>query len=200
MLGFRYIERYANPAANVSNLVSLIGMTFQTTFFSIKGSNISFDVSEETFKRTNLGNIKPGERVNMERSLRADSRLGGHFVTGHIDSIGNISKKERKGEYFNIEIEMPSVFMNYLVEKGSIAIDGISLTVNSIGNKSFSLMIIPHTLSITTLGKKRAGDSVNIEVDILAKYVEKLTSNTSKHPKRQPANITKNLLKEHGFI
>lgn len=184
--------------AKIGDSISINGACL--TVVGIKGSDISFDVSEETFKRTNIGKLKPGERVNIERSLMADSRLGGHFVTGHIDCIGKIVKKDRQGEYFNIEIEIPTIFMNYLVEKGSVAIDGISLTVNSIGKKSFSLMIIPHTLSLTTLADKGRVDIVNIEVDILAKYVEKFTSNTLKYPKRQPANITKNLLKDHGFI
>lgn len=191
-------SKICSSDAKAGDSISINGACL--TAVGINGKNISFDASEETLKRTNIGKLKPGEHVNIERSLKAGSRMGGHFVTGHIDCTGEIAKKERKGEYFKIEIQIPSVFMNYLVEKGSVAVDGISLTVNSVKDDRFSMMVIPHTLAITTLGRKRAGDKVNIEVDILSKYVEKLTKTTPKHTGKQPANITKSLLREHGFI
>lgn len=170
------------------------------TVVDIKGNIFSFNISSETLNRTNLGRLKPGERVNMERSLRADSRLGGHFVTGHIDCTAKIVSKEPQGEFVKMEIDIPKPLTGYLVEKGSVAVDGISLTINTLGDKSFTVMLIPHTLSITTLGKKQTGDYVNIEVDVLAKYVERLIDKTAKQPTSQPTNITKDLLKEHGFI
>lgn len=170
------------------------------TVVDIKENILSFDISNETLTRTNLSRLKPGERINIERSLRADSRLGGHFVTGHIDGIGKITLKAEQDEFVEIEIEMDPSLKDYLVEKGSVAVDGVSLTVNRVRDKSFTVMLIPHTLSATTLGQKKAGDYVNIEVDILAKYVEKLTNKSTKQPAEPSSNITKSLLKEHGFL
>lgn len=171
------------------------------TVVDIKGRVLSFDVSAETLNRTNLDKLKAGDRVNIERSLRADSRLGGHFVTGHIDCTGKIISKEPQGEFVKVEIGMPKSLAGYLVEKGPVAVDGISLTINRISQNYFTVMLIPHTLYVTTLDKKETGDHVNIEADILAKYIEKLTSKTRKEPANpEPTNITKDLLREHGFI
>lgn len=169
------------------------------TIADIKRNTFSFDISSETVNRTNLGRLKQGECVNMERSLKADSRLGGHFVFGHIDCIGEIVSKEPQGEFVKIKIELPRPNADYLVEKGSVCVDGISLTINTLGDKSFTVMLIPHTLSNTTLGYKKAGDYVNIEVDILAKYIERLMKKTSEKPARQ-SSVTKDLLREYGFI
>lgn len=169
------------------------------TAVDINGQLLTFDISAETLERTNLGRLKAGEKINIERSLRADSRLGGHFVTGHIDCIGKIASKEDKGEFIRVAIEIPRDFMVFLVEKGSIAVDGISLTINALSNNSFDVMVIPHTISVTGLTHKKKGDFVNIEVDMLAKYANKLTGRSAETPSRS-TNITKNLLKEQGFI
>ena len=184
--------------AKIGDSISINGVCL--TVVDIKTGLLSFDISKESLDRSNLGKLKAQERVNVERSLKADSRLGGHFVTGHIDTTGKIVLKERQGEFIRIKIEIPEPFMAFLVEKGSIAVDGISLTVNSVKNKSFSALLIPHTLSITTFGNRNIGDFVNIETDILAKYTQKLISKTSKKPTNSASNLNKNFLTEHGFI
>ncbi len=148
------------------------------TAVNIKGNAISFDVSYETLKATNLGWLKKSDRVNIEPSLRADSKIGGHFVTGHVDGIGKIRSKLKIGNVIRVEIESPPEILKYLVEKGSIAIDGISLTVVEVFKNSFSVVIIPHTASLTTIGLKNQGETVNLEADILGKYVAKFLNAT----------------------
>jgi riboflavin synthase len=134
---------------------------------------LSFDLSDETLRSTNLGILKPGDRVNLEHALRPDSKIGGHFVTGHVDAVGPIRSKAVIGDMWKFEIEAPPQIMQYIVEKGSIAVDGISLTIVDILRNSFSLVIIPHTAKLTTMGFKGPGDTVNLEADILGKYVAK---------------------------
>lgn len=143
------------------------------TVVSIEGNLLSFDLSDETLLSTNLGKLKPGDRLNIEPSLRPDGKLGGHFVTGHIDAAGTIKAKTLVGDTYKITIEAPLKVVSLLVEKGSVAIDGISLTVVDVFEDSFTLVIIPHTADITTLGFKKPGDTVNLEADILGKYVAK---------------------------
>lgn len=138
-----------------------------------------FDLLRETWNRTNLQFSKPGSPVNLERSLPADGRVGGHFVTGHIDGLGEILRSEKVGQDHVLDITAPAAIMRYVVQKGSIAIDGVSLTVASVRKKSFRIWIIPHTYSMTTLGHRRVGDAVNIEADLLGKYVEKFVSSLS---------------------
>ncbi len=137
---------------------------------------IQFDLLRETWNRTNLRLVRKGTRVNLERSLPANGRLGGHFVTGHIDAVGTIVRWERSGEDYVLEISAPREVMRYVVFKGSIAVDGISLTVAKAGRKSFRIWIIPHTCEATALRLKSNGDVVNLEADLLAKYVERLIS------------------------
>ena len=134
---------------------------------------VQFDLLQETWLRTNLQFLKPGSLVNLERSLRADSRLGGHFVTGHIDGLGKIIRWERAGDDHVLEIAAPPDVMRYVVFKGSIAVDGISLTVAAVRRKSFQIWIIPHTCAVTGLRQGAVGDAVNLEADILGKYVER---------------------------
>ncbi|MCL0036797.1 riboflavin synthase [Thermodesulfovibrionales bacterium] len=143
------------------------------TVIGIDRNILSFDVSYETLKSTNLGDLKRGEKVNLEPSLRIDSKLGGHFVAGHIERIGRIKTKTPVSNAIRIEIEAPYDVLKYLVEKGSVAVDGVSLTVASVSKNTFSVVIIPHTAKITTIGSKNIGDTVNLEPDILAKYVAK---------------------------
>lgn len=132
---------------------------------------LSFDLSEETLRSTNIGRLKIGAIVNLEPSLSPDSKIGGHFVTGHVDTVGKIRSKVNIGAMFKIEIEAPTHILNFLVEKGSVAVDGISLTVVDVLKNAFTVVIIPYTAKLTTLGFKGPGDTVNIEVDILGKYV-----------------------------
>lgn len=143
------------------------------TVVEIKGGALAFDISDETLRSTNLGRLTKGTGVNLEPSLRLDSRLGGHFVTGHIDGVGTIRTKARTGDAYKIVIAADDGLTGFLVEKGSVAVDGISLTVVDVLKDGFSVVIIPHTASLTTIGFKGPGETVNIEVDILGKYVAK---------------------------
>lgn len=141
-----------------------------------KSSLVQFDLLAETWARTNFQSLKIGSLVNLERPLRAGDEFGGHFVTGHIDGLGKILRWGKSGADHVLEIAAPENVMRYVVEKGSVAIDGISLTVASAGKKSFSAWIIPHTLSVTALREKKVGDAVNLEADLLGKYAEKFSS------------------------
>jgi len=143
------------------------------TVVEIRGITLAFDISDETLRSSNLGELRVRDKVNLEPALRLNDRLGGHFVTGHIDGIGRLRSKSLEGEVYKIVIETEPWIAEYLVEKGSVAVDGISLTVVDVMRDGFSLVIIPHTAKMTTLGHKAAGDRVNVEVDILGKYVSK---------------------------
>lgn len=134
----------------------------------------SFDVGEESLNRTNLGGVIAGDAVNLERALAVGARLGGHFVQGHVDGRGTVRNIQTDGEWITMRFGLPPELARYLVEKGSIAVDGVSLTVVAALPDQFSVMLIPHTLAATTLGRRRLGDAVNLEVDLLAKYVERL--------------------------
>lgn len=134
---------------------------------------IQFDLLQESWQRTNFQFAKTGSLVNLERSLRANGELGGHFVTGHVDGLGKIIKWERKGKDHLLDIAAPADVMRYVVFKGSIAVDGVSLTVAGVGKKSFRIWIIPHTFEVTVLRERKVGDAVNLEADLLGKYVER---------------------------
>jgi riboflavin synthase len=156
------------------------------------GSIFSADVSTETMARTNIKLLKSGEKVNLEKSLRVNSFLGGHLVLGHVDGMGKIQEKVTKANSTQFGVEIDNELSRYVVEKGSIAVDGISLTVNRCEKNRFYVNIIPHTARNTTLGFKKVADLVNIETDIIAKYVEKFL-NPGK-------GIDMNFLAEHGFL
>jgi riboflavin synthase len=141
-----------------------------------KAKLIQFDLLQESWKRTNFQFGKVGSLVNLERSLRANGELGGHFVTGHVDGPGKIIRWERAGKDHVLDIAATPDVMKYLVFKGSVAVDGISLTVAAVQKKSFRIWIIPHTFEVTVLRERRVGDTVNLEADILGKYVEKFIS------------------------
>lgn len=134
---------------------------------------VQFDLLQETWRLTNLQFAKPGSLVNLERPLRADGELGGHFVTGHIDGTGKIIRWERAGQDHVLDIAAPPAVMRYVVHKGSIAVDGISLTVAGVQKNNFRIWIIPHTYEITALRERKVGDAVNLEADLLGKYAEK---------------------------
>jgi len=135
-----------------------------------------FDLLKETWQRTNLQFARPGSLVNLERPLRTDGNLGGHFVTGHIDGIGKITRWERMGLDHVLDIAAPPEVMRYVVFKGSMAVDGISLTVAGVEKKSFRIWIIPHTYEVTALRERKTGDAVNLEADLIGKYVEKFVT------------------------
>lgn len=137
------------------------------------GATLAFDLLQETWDRTNLSSVKPGSAVNLERSLAAGDRLGGHFVTGHIDGTGTIRTWERRGRDHVLEVKAPAAICRYIVFKGSVAVDGISLTVAGVFRGGFRIWIIPHTFEVTALRERQVGDVVNLEADMLGKYVER---------------------------
>jgi riboflavin synthase len=141
---------------------------------------VQFDLLKETWHRTNLQHAKPGSLVNLERPLRTDGNLGGHFVTGHIDGVGRITRWERVGQDHVLDIAAPPDVMRYVVFKGSMAVDGISLTVAGVQKKGFRIWIIPHTYEITALRERKVGDAVNLEADLIGKYVEKFVTARSR--------------------
>jgi riboflavin synthase len=146
----------------------------------------------ETLERTTLGVLGAGARVNLERALKLGDRLGGHLVAGHVDGVGRILARGRRGEALDVTIAADAKLLRYVIEKGSIAVDGISLTVNSVDGRGFEVSLIAHTQGATTLADKPAGAPVNLEVDLIGKYVEKLV---------QPhAGLSLEKLKEHGFV
>lgn len=163
------------------------------TIVNLKKDEFTANVSEETFKITNFSELKSGDFVNLERALSLSSRLGGHIVTGHIDTVGEIVSIINKNEFYDLSIKFDKNFENYVVKKGSITINGISLTIADINNNSVSVAIIPHTFNNTILKTLKSKDSVNIEFDILAKYVEKNLSTKNN-------SITMNFLEENGFV
>ena len=157
------------------------------------------DVMPETVERTALAGLKPGDFVNLERTLRLGDRFGGHIVSGHIDGVGLISEMKKNDNAVIVRIEAGEEVMRYIIRKGSIAIDGISLTVVAFGDNWFTVSLIPHTASSTTLGVKRSGDSVNLEVDVIGKYVEKLLGIEKQKPAFEEDSITMSFLQENGF-
>jgi riboflavin synthase len=160
-----------------------------------KGQVIELDLSQETLQKTILGELREGDQVNLERALRLTDRLGGHIVTGHIDGIGIIVGKRKERDFFQLRIRIPESVSRYVVQKGSIAIDGISLTVNEYQGEEIQMTLIPYTIEKTTLMGKEIGDRVNVEADIFGKYVEKLFG----HANRRSNGIDLSFLVEHGF-
>lgn len=144
------------------------------TVTEIHGKELVFDLLEETLRATNLGNLQAGALLNIERSLKVGDRIGGHFVTGHVDCTALITKWEKAGADYELELEVPDGLEKYIVPKGCVAIDGISLTVGEVRGNRFNVWIIPHTLTVTALRDRKVGDRLNIEFDMLAKYTEKL--------------------------
>lgn len=162
------------------------------TVTSMTSESFTADVMPETLRRSSLGILHKGSQVNLERAMPANGRFGGHIVSGHIDGTGHIQSKKPESNAVIVNIEASPSLLRYIVEKGSVAIDGISLTVVQVTSTSFSVSLIPHTESVTALHEKRAGDIVNLETDIIGKYVEKLMK-----PKEN--GITKSFLEQYGF-
>ena len=153
----------------IGQSVAINGTCLSVT--KIARNNCNFEMIEETTRKTNLGNLKPGDKVNIERSLKVGQRLEGHFVLGHIDTVGDITKIEKRQKEIKIWIKLPKNLAKYVVKKGSIAIDGISLTLVDVSKNKISVCIIPQTMKVTNFNSKKVGDKVNIETDILGKYV-----------------------------
>ncbi len=166
------------------------------TVVQIREQVVDFDLSQETLQKTILGELREGGSVNLERALKLMDRLSGHIVTGHIDGIGEIVEKKKERDFLELRIRIPESLSRYVVQKGSIAIDGISLTVNECQGKEIQMTLIPYTIEKTTLMDKKIGDRVNVEADIVGKYVEKLLGQEDKNSPKMGLSF----LKEHGFI
>ncbi len=159
-------------AAAMGDSVSVAGVCL--TVVDGDRRTLAFDAVPETLARTNLGKLRSGDGVNLEPALRAGEPLGGHYVQGHVDGLGRVRSVEPEGDGSRVWLDAPGEILRYCVEKGSIAADGVSLTIAAIDDQGFAVALVPHTLAATTLGSAGAGDDVNLEVDVLAKYVEKL--------------------------
>lgn len=173
------------------------------TATSISGNIFEADVMAETLRRTNLGTFAKGTKVNLERAMAANGRFGGHIVSGHIDGTGRIASLVREENAVWVRIDTSDKILRYVIEKGSIAIDGISLTVAEVGPGYFKVSVIPHTGEETTLLKKKAGDIVNLENDVVGKYIEhlmKFDSGSEKTEKKSGGGISLSMLSEHGFL
>jgi len=157
-------------AATIGDSVSLAGVCL--TAVEVADGSVAFDAVPETLRRSTLGRLESGGGVNVEPALRAGDPLGGHIVQGHVDGVGRIRRVDDEG----IEVEAPQDVLRYCVEKGSIAVEGVSLTIGGLGERSFTVALIPHTRDVTTLGGVAEGDDVNLEVDVVAKYVERLAA------------------------
>ncbi len=163
------------------------------TVVAMGANEFSADVAVETLNVTNLGELTVGAKVNLERALQLSARIGGHLVSGHVDAVGRIREKREEGNGWRIFFAAPDAVLRQLIKKGSIAIDGISLTIADVDRSGFSVAMIPHTAKLTTLGFKNAGDSVNLETDIIGKYVERLLSG------KMEGSVSLDLLKQNGF-
>jgi riboflavin synthase len=165
------------------------------TAASLPGDGFVADVSTETLNRTVLGKLGPGAGVNLELALTPASRLGGHLVSGHVDGIGTVTRFYQDARSWRLHIRAPDALARYIAEKGSICVDGISLTVNGVNGNEFDLNIVPHTLEHTTIAGYRVGRSVNLEVDVIARYLERLLGAGVQH-----GGVSESLLKRHGFL
>lgn len=165
------------------------------TVVSFGAETFEADMSPETLERSALGGLRAGDPVNLERALRPVDRLGGHFVLGHVDAVGRLADVRAQGAFRVLTFELPAEWLRFLVEKGSVAVDGVSLTVSALTDAAFSVAAIPHTLERTTLAGRRAGDRVNVEVDVLGKYVERLL-----HKRSGGEGVTMDLLTRSGFL
>jgi riboflavin synthase len=166
---------------NVGDSLAINGCCLTVVKVSSRGKLklLQFDLLKETWERTNLQFASTGSLVNLERPLRTDGRLGGHFVTGHIDGIGRIKRWERIGQDHVLDIAAPAEVMRFVIFKGSIAVDGVSLTVAGVDKKEFRIWIIPHTYEVTALRERKLGDAVNLEADLIGKYVQKFVTSAS---------------------
>ncbi len=170
------------------------------TVYEIKGRSFSVDISPESVSRTTLGSLSVGDRINMERALRMGDRFGGHIVSGHVDCTAEVVEIKAIGDFTVFSFLLAEKLSRYIIEKGSVTIDGVSLTVNQCDDERFSVSIIPHTLQTTTLGHLKKGSKVNIEVDIIGKYVEKLMAARSVEKQTAGTGMSSGFLAEHGFF
>lgn len=173
------------------------------TAVTVSERRFEVEVSPETLSRTTLGQAKPGDRVNLERALRLNGRLDGHLVSGHIDGVGTIAARKPAGNAEIVAVDVDAALSRYMIEKGSVALDGISLTINSCRSGRFEVSIIPHTAGMTTIGFKNVGDRINIETDLIGKYVERFVtagSDGQRSEKTLTGTVTMELLAKNGFL
>ena len=175
-------------AANVVHTDAAIGDSIAIngcclTVVEIDGNQLSFEAGTETLSRTNLGDLQPSSPVNLERALAVGQRMGGHYVSGHIDTLATVDERNEDGDWAEFWFQLPAEWTRQMANKGSVAIDGISLTLVEVQTERFSVALIPHTLAATTLGDRNCGDSVNIETDLLAKYVQQQLTATESFKK-----------------
>ena len=197
------------PGVKIGDSIAVNGVCL--TVVHLQGNRFTADVMPETVRRTTLRQLQPGDRVNLEKALRPTDGLDGHIVQGHVEGVGTIREISPEGNALAYHIETPKELLRYIVEKGSVAIDGISLTVTETDDTGFSVSLIPHTAKMTTLGYKSVGDSVNLETDILARYVEKMlglqktadgladSRRTEIAGENSENGLTEAFLRQHGF-
>jgi len=182
----------------VGDSVSVAGACL--TASQVSETGFSVDVSTETLNCTTLGNIPVGTPVNLERAMKLNARMGGHLVTGHVDGIGILRVREQDGNAIQLTVEAPEEIIRYCVPKGSITVDGISLTINAVSDHSMALAIIPHTAKVTTMGLKQIGDTVNLESDLIGKYVERLLQASGTLPAKPAPVIDRDYLQKRGLL
>ncbi|TLY28442.1 MAG: riboflavin synthase [Nitrospirae bacterium] len=170
------------------------------TVVALNDQEFSVDVSPETLSATTLGKLAAGGPVNLERALRINERIGGHLVAGHVEGVGSIRDRRQEGNAILLTIEAPKEVLRYCVSKGSITVDGISLTINEVSERSFTVAIIPHTAKVTALGLKHPGDPVNLESDLIGKYVERLLQARDHLPPQQSPAIDRDYLRKRGLL
>jgi len=188
--GLTFSAREVIKGTELGGSVAVNGVCLTVT--RLNHDALSVDIMPETLKRTNLGLLRVGAEVNLERPLTLDKPLGGHLVQGHVDGTGRVASVTAQGEVAAIKFEAPREILRYVVDKGFIAVDGVSLTVVAVDASSFQVSLVGYTFRHTTLGKKRVGDTINLEVDIIAKYVERMSQGLG-------SGITAEFLAEHGF-
>jgi len=176
---------------DIGESISVSGTCLTVT--DLNNDVMTFDVVGESWRKTTLGDLRKGDRVNLERALKVGQRLGGHFVTGHIDCRVVVKKLSKNKDDVKLELTVPKGYSKYIAPKGSITIDGVSLTVGEVAGNSFSVYLIPHTLKHTTLGFRKRGDEINIETDVLAKYL------FEQKPKPKSSQVNMHFLHKHGF-
>jgi len=187
------LARQVTDGMRVGDSVTVNGVCL--TVVRLVDHGFAVEVSPETLRVTTLGGLSPGDGVNLERAMRLGDRLGGHLVSGHVEAVGRVVGRATEGNAIIVTIEAPREVMRYCVPKGSVTVDGVSLTINALTEKTFSVAIIPHTASITTLGLKPQGALVNLESDLIAKYVERLMN-----PDRPPEKVDTEFLRKRGLL
>ncbi len=177
---------------HLGDSIAVNGVCLTVTSFT--NSSFTVDVMPETVKATSLQSLKQGSSVNLERAMSANGRFGGHFVSGHVDGVGTIIEKKQSHNAVYYKIQLPKSLLHYCIYKGSIAVDGTSLTIFGVDETSITISLIPHTMDGSVIGQKKPGDLVNIECDMVGKYIEHFVK------KQRSSNITEGFLKEHGFM